>query len=93
MPPKPILAPFARSTSEVDLTNDATSQKVWIFGTNDFTHEFMTRRPAKPIVASLKFKVRVANTTQQQSNQRESFGTLRPTDIAYLHTSILEMNS
>src|SRR5215475_7872029 len=93
VPRKPSAAPFALSTSKVNLSDNAPPQQVWIVGTNDFTYEFVARRPAKSIVAAPELEVGVANTSQQQSNERESFRALRPTDIAHLHTAILEMNS
>jgi hypothetical protein len=85
-------APFAFSAGEIDLSYNPAAQQVGIVGGHDFPDELVSRRSAKSVIAALKLEIRIANASEQQPDQRETFWALRPADISSVNATVFKMN-
>jgi threonine synthase len=92
MAPKTTLAPLAFFARQINFANHALTNPRRIVRFNHLADEFMPGDPTETVVAACEFKIRIANASVQQLDQRESFRTPGTLLISNLNFVIFETN-
>src|SRR5262245_17680410 len=90
--PEAPFAPFAIAACQIDFSHHTPSQEVGIVGRDNFAGEFVSRRPAKSVIAALQLKIGITDSCSQQTNQSKTLGALRLSNIANRQTMPCEVN-
>jgi threonine synthase len=85
-------APFAPAARNIDVTDHAPPGPIRVVAFHHLANELVARAPAKPVIAPLEFKVRITDSSKQNSHQRMAFLPLRPWNPADSYLPILQMN-
>ena len=89
---QPSLAPIATPAGEIDLPNNAVAYQAGGIRPHDFSDKFVTRSARESIITTKKLKIRVADASFQEANQRVAFGPSRFSCLSYRRSACFKVN-
>ncbi len=85
-------APRTAPARQIDLPDNAFADQMGRIRFDYFADKLMPRRTGEAVVSALQFQICIANSANQQSNQRKGFGTIGLWRIANFHNSRFQMD-
>jgi hypothetical protein len=92
MASQPAGAPLAFAARQIDLANHALADPSPVVRVDDFADKLVARRTAKAVITALQLEVGVANSTEEQADQRESRRAPGPGTLTHRYGAVLKTN-